>query len=159
MNVLYPATITFDNEDERYFVEFSDIPEAISEGESYEEACFNAQETLTLSIEGRLDEGMEIPPPSIQTDEQQLISPSARAQAALLVRWAKSITSHTTSEIARGLNTSWPAASRLENPKHWPSLRQLERTANILGQQLIISMEPLTNKAPPKDVNSSTQAI
>ncbi len=143
MNVLYPAQITFDKDDNRYLVRFPDMPEAITEGESEEEAFFNASEVLTLTIEGRLDENMEIPQPTQCTKDQLLISPSARAQAALLIRWAKLHGDHTTSELARSLNTSWPAISRLENPKHWPSLRQLEKVANVLGQQLIISMEPL----------------
>lgn len=146
MNVLYPAEITFDKNDNRYFVHFPDLSEAITEGETLEEAVFNASETLTLAIEGRLEEGGDIPLPSICKKNQKLISPSVRAQAALLIRWAKLNGSHTTSEIARSLNTSWPAVSRLENPKHWPSLRQLEKVANVLGQQLIISMEPLTKE-------------
>ena len=143
MNVLYPAQITFDKGDNRFFVKFIDIPEAITEGESEDEAFFNASEALTLAIEGRLEEGMDIPQPSHCADHQKLISPSVRAQASLLIRWAKLSGDHTTSEIARNLNTSWPAVSRLEDPKHWPSLRQLEKVANFLGQQLIISMEPL----------------
>lgn len=143
MNVLYPLQIKFDKADNRYFVQFVDIPEAITEGESEDEALFNASEVLTLAIEGRLEEGVEVPHPSQCTSQQKLISPSVRAQAALLIRWAKLSGDHTTSEIARSLNTSWPAVSRLEDPKHWPSLRQLEKVANFLGQQLIISMEPL----------------
>ena len=43
-------------------------------------------------------------------------APSARAQAALLMRWAKG--KHTTAEIARALNTSWPTMARLEDPHH-----------------------------------------
>jgi antitoxin HicB len=143
MNVLYPAQISFDKDDNRYLVKFPDIPEAITEGESEEEAFFNASEVLTLAIEGRLEENLGIPQPSCCTEGLVLISPSVRAQAALLIRWAKLHGDHTTSEIARSLNTSWPAISRLESPKHWPSLRQLEKVANVLGQQLIISMEPL----------------
>ena len=143
MNVLYPAQITFDKNDNRFFVQFPDIPEAITERESEEEAFFNASEVLTLAIEGRLEEGIEVPQPSQCIKHQKFISPSVRAQASLLIRWAKLSGDHTTSEIARSLNTSWPAVSRLEDPKHWPSLRQLEKVANVLGQQLIISMEPL----------------
>jgi antitoxin HicB len=143
MNVLYPAQIIFDKDDNRYLVKFSDMPEAITEGESEEEALFNASEVLTLVIEGRLEENIEVPQPSLCRKGQVLISPSARAQAALLIRWAKAQGAHTTSEIARSLNTSWPAISRLEDPKHWPSLRQLEKVASALGQQLILSMEPL----------------
>lgn len=143
MNVLYPAEITFDKSDNRYLVKFIDIPEAITEGESEEEALFNASEALTLAIEGRMEEGIEVPQPSKCREQQKIISPSVRAQASLLIRWAKLSGDHTTSEIARSLNTSWPAVSRLEDPKHWPSLRQLEKIAHVLGQQLIISMEPL----------------
>lgn len=143
MNVLYPAQITFDQDDNKYLVKFLDMSEAVTEGDSEEEAFFNASEVLTLTIEGRLEEGIEVPQPSRCAKDQILISPSARAQAALLIRWAKLYGDHTTSEIARSLSTSWPAIARLENPKHWPNLRQLEKVAHALGQQLIISMEPL----------------
>ena len=143
MNVLYPAQITFDKDDKRFLVRFLDIPEAITEGGSEEEAFFNASEVLILAIEGRLEEGMDVPQPSKCTGQQKFISPSVRAQASLLIRWAKLSGDHTTSEIARSLNTSWPAVSRLEDPKHWPSLRQLEKIANVFGPQFIISMEPL----------------
>ena len=144
MNVLYPAFIEY-QEDGMYLVQFPDFSEAITEGESLEEAIFNASEVLTLAIEGRIDEGMGIPEPCIFNQEDcKLISPSARAQAALLVRWARNKSAHTTSEVARALNTSWPAISRLENPHHSPSLKQLERVAAALGQQLLISMEPFS---------------
>lgn len=143
MNGIYPAVITFDKEDDRYFVQFPDFPEATTEGENLEEAFFNAAEVLTLTIEARIGEGLEIPHPSIYKKDHKLISPSVRAQAALLIRWAKIEGKHTTSEIARTLNTSWPAVARFENPAHWPSLRQLEKVAHALGQQLVISMEPI----------------
>ena len=54
-----------------------------------------------------------------------------------------SMVHHTSSELAISLKRSWSAVARLENPKHWPSLRQLEKIANILGQQIIIFMEPI----------------
>lgn len=144
MNVLYPANINYDKNDERYLVSFPDFEEAITEGESLEEALFNASEVLTLTIEGRIEEGHLIPEPSVRKKEQKLISPSVRAQAALLIRWAKEHSHHTTAELARSMNTSWPSVSRLENPKHWPSLRQLEKAASVLGHQLVISMEPIS---------------
>jgi antitoxin HicB len=45
------------------------------------------------------------------------------------------------SQIARALETSWPAAQRMENPKHWPTLRQLEKAAAALGKRLVLSFE------------------
>lgn len=137
MNILYPAYIT--QEDDRYMVQFPDLAEAVTEGETLEEAFFHAADVLTLTLEGRIEEGFEIPQPS--KVDTYLIAPSARVQAALLVRLVKG--KHTTSELARALETSWASVARLEDPHHWPSLRQLERTAVALGQRLMISLEPV----------------
>ena len=87
-----------------------------------------------------MDEGIEIPKPKRAKKSANWIAPNARTQAALLMRWAKG--KHTNAEIARALNTSWPAIARLENPRHWPNLRQLERAAAAIGQRLVISLEP-----------------
>lgn len=144
MNVLYPAIFEYDKSEKRYTVHFPDLSEAITEGETLEEALFNASEVLTLTLEGRVDDGIDIPQPSHHQNKMtKWIAPSARAQAALLMRWAKG--DHTTAEIARALNTSWPAVSRLEDPHHWPNLRQLERAAAAIGQRLVISLEPLSD--------------
>lgn len=140
MNVLYPAIFKYNREDKCYIISFPDLPEAISEADSLEEAYFNASEVLTLTLEGRIDEGMEIPKPS-HRKKAKLIAPSAKAQAALLMKWAKG--KHTTAELARMLKTSWPAIARMENPHHSPNLRQLEKIAAAVGQKLIISMEPI----------------
>lgn len=142
MNVLYPALFEYDKSEKRYTVHFPDLPEAITEGETLEEAVFNASEVLTLTLEGRVDEGMEVPYPS-KLKNARFIAPSARTQAALLLRWAKG--NRTTAEIARALNTSWPAIARLENLRHWPNLRQLERAAATVGHRLVISLEPVSS--------------
>jgi predicted RNase H-like HicB family nuclease len=42
MNVLYSAVFEYDKSEKRYAVHFPDLPEAITEGESLEEAMFNA---------------------------------------------------------------------------------------------------------------------
>lgn len=142
MNILYPAKISYNSEDNRYMVEFVDFFEAITEGETLEEALFNAAEVLTLTLEGRIDEGLEIPCPSrAKQKDIYNVAPSARMQAALLLREAKK--GYTTAELARALQTSWAAISRLENPRHWPSLRQLDKFIAITGYKLVLSVEPI----------------
>lgn len=149
MNVLYPAILEYNQIEKRYTVCFYDLTEAITEGETMEEAVFNASEVLTLTLESRIDEGIDIPMPSYcNCKGAKLIAPSARAQSALLMRWAKG--NHTTAEIARTLNTSWPAVARLEDPHHWPNLRQLERAAAAIGQRLMISLEPISDAGDTK---------
>ena len=44
-------------------------------------------------------------------------------------------------ELARSLETSWPSAQRLENPRHSPTLRQLEKAAAALGKRLVLALE------------------
>jgi hypothetical protein len=59
--------------------------------------------------------------------------------AAFLIRLIRG--ERPVSELARALETSWPSAQRLEDPKHWPSLRQLEKAASALGKRLVLSFE------------------
>lgn len=141
MNVLYPALFEHDKSAKRYTVSFPDLPEAMTEGATLEEAIFNASEVLTLTLEGRVDEGIEVPRPFVKKIARY-IAPSARTQAALLLRWAKG--DHTIAEIARALNTSWPAVSRLEDLHHLPSLQQYERDVASVGRRLVISLGLLT---------------
>ena len=68
-----------------------------------------------------------------------MIAPDAKTQAAILIRLMRG--KRPVSELARALETSWPSAQRLEDPQHWPSLRQLEKAASALGKRLVLSLE------------------
>jgi antitoxin HicB len=137
MDIRYPATLT-EETDGGFLVQFVDFEEAFTEGDTLEEALFNAAEVLTLTLDGRMDECLPIPMPSVVADAR-LIAPSAKVQAALLVRRARA--DRPFADLARALDTSWPAAKRLEDPHHSPSLRQLERAAAALGKRLVLSFE------------------
>lgn len=136
MTFNYPFTVK-KSDDGSYFVQFIDIEEAFTSGETIEEALFNAKDVLTLMLEERLEKNDEIPEPS-KAKTQYSVAPSAAVQAAILVR--KSRKNTTLAELARALNTSWPAAKRLEDPRHAPTLKQLERALNALGKRLILSV-------------------
>ena len=126
--------------DGRFLVTFPDFEEACTEGETLEEALFNAEEVLTLTLEGRMEEGMPIPLPTLGSNEEyELIFPSPRVQSALLVKLSRG--QHTLADLARTLETSWPSVARLEDPHHWSSLKQLSKTATALGQKLVLSFE------------------
>jgi len=139
MKIAYQAV--FEPADEGGFcVTFPDLADAITEGDSWEEAFYNAEEVLNLVLEGRMEEGMEIPEPK-QHEDGIWVFPSPQVQAALLVRLARR--GRSLAELARALETSWPSAQRLESPKASPTLRQLNRAAVALGYQLVLSFEPL----------------
>ncbi len=137
MKIKYPA-IFKPQKPSGFFVKFPDIPEAITEGETIEECAFNASEVLSLVLEHKMENDEPIPEPS-EVKNAHLISPDVKIQSALLVRFNRN--GKTLADIARALSTSWPVAQRLENPKHSPTLRQLERAAAALGKRLVLSFE------------------
>lgn len=139
MRIEYPAKIQQDG-DGTFFVSFPDIPEALTEGATMEEALFNASEVLTLSMEFRLDEEENIPDPSdIAGENFYQISPIAKVQSAMLIR--KSRHGRSLADLARTLETSWPSVQRLENPHNSPTLKMLDKAATALGKRLILSFE------------------
>lgn len=138
MKISYRCHISKENE--HYLVKFPSLPDCLTEGVSMNEALLNAEEALTLTLEGRIEEGLDIPPPDTRAQKNEmLICPSPRVQAALLIRMTRAET--TLSELARSLNSSWASVSRVEDPHHWTTLRQLSRTAAVLGHKLVLSFE------------------
>lgn len=123
-----------------YTVTFPDLPEAITEGDDRDSAVFNAQEALTLCLEQRMADGEAVPEPSA-VPEGVWVEPCASVQAALLMQLTRSAQGKTLADMARAMNTSWPVAQRLEQPRGNPTLRQLERAAAALGKRLVLAVE------------------
>ncbi|MDR3221173.1 MAG: type II toxin-antitoxin system HicB family antitoxin [Candidatus Accumulibacter sp.] len=138
MDIRYPATFEKDP-DGGFFVQFVDLPDTFTEGGTMEEALFNASEVLTGMLDSKLEHGLGIAEPTQGLPDVHYIAPDAKTQAALLVRRARGEKS--LADLARALETSWAAAQRLENPRHWPSLKALDRAAAALGKRLVLSLE------------------
>ena len=138
MQIRYPAMIE-KHDDGSWFVSFVDLPDTFTEGRTKEEALFNAAEVLSAMLAWRLEEGHEVPAPTPRVRAAVYVAPDAKIQAAMLVRLARG--QRSLADLARALQTSWPAAKRLEDPSHSPSLKTLERAAAALGKRLVLSLE------------------
>jgi antitoxin HicB len=138
MDIRYPA-IFEPQKPSGFFVRFIDIPEAITQGETMDECEFNGAEVLSLILEEYIESGREVPLPTQHAKGAHYLAPDAKVQAALLVRQARG--KRSLSEVARALETSWPSAKRLEDPRHYPTLKQLEKAAAALGKKLVLSFE------------------
>lgn len=138
MDIRYPATIEA-QADGGFLARFVDLADTFTEGKTKEEAIFNASEVLSAMLAWRLDESKDVPAPSQNLANVQYIAPDAKTQAAMLLRLARG--ERTLSELARALETSWPAAKRLADPTHWPSLKTLDRAAAALGKRLVLTLE------------------
>ncbi len=138
MEIRYPAVLE-PEESGGFFVRFVDVEGAMTDGETLDEALFNASEALSGILGWMLDDNRPIPEPSPAGEGMYLIAPDARTQAAMLIRRARG--ERSLAELARSLETSWPSAQRLENPRHSPTLRQLEKAAAALGKRLVLALE------------------
>jgi antitoxin HicB len=138
MEIRYPAMLE-PQSDGSLLVTFVDLPDTFTEGQSKEEALFNAAEVLSGMLGWRLEEAKDVPPPSQKVKGAYYVAPDAKTQAAMLLRLARG--DRSLSELARALETSWPSAKRLENPTHWPSLKTLDRAAAALGKKLVLVLE------------------
>jgi antitoxin HicB len=138
MRTDYPYTVETDA-DGFLFVQFTDLEDTFTQGETVEEAAYNASEVLSAMLAYRLEHNQEIPDPSVVTENSFMAAPSPEVQAALLLRKARG--NKTLSELASAMKTSWPAVQRLENPHHWPNLKQLDKAARALGKRLILTLE------------------
>ena len=138
MEIRYPANVE-QQPDGSFLVSFIDLADTFTEGKTKEEALFNAAEVLSAMLAWRLDEAKDVPAPTQKIKGAHYIAPDAKTQAAMLLRLARG--ERSLSELARALETSWPAAKRLENPSHWPSLKTLDRAAAALGKRLVLVLE------------------
>ena len=138
MEIRYPATVESQS-DGTFLVRFVDLPDTFTEGQTKEEALFNAGEVLSAMLARRLDEAKDVPALSQKVKGAYYIAADAKTQAAMLLRLARG--ERSLSDLARMLETSWPAAKRLEDPTHWPSLKTLDRAAAALGKRLVLVLE------------------
>ena len=138
MRTDYPYTVETDN-DGFLFVQFTDLEDTFTQGETLEEAAYNASEVLSAMLAYRLEHNQEIPDPSAATQNSYMAAPGPEVQAALLLRKARG--DKTLFELANAMKTSCTAVQRLENPRHWPNLKQLDKAARALGKRLILTLE------------------
>jgi antitoxin HicB len=70
----YPATIASDGAG-GFLVRFPDLPEALTDGATIEEALEEAADCLAVAISARVDDGEPVPEPSRLGSGQYLITP------------------------------------------------------------------------------------
>jgi len=124
---------------------FRDLPEALTDDHSVEDALHEAADCLEEAIAGRIDDGEEIPIPSRARKGEHLVPLPGQmaAKAALYVAMTESGT--TKSELARRLGCDVREARRLLDPHHPSKLPRLEEALTAVGQQLVVGMRKIAS--------------
>ena len=80
----HAVKLTPDKRDGGYVVTSRDFPEAITQGDTIDEALAAAADALEEAIAGRIDDGREIPAPSAAKRGERAVSVSGTQKAT---RW------------------------------------------------------------------------
>ena len=126
-----------EKDEDKFLVDFPDMPNVLTFGFSHEHALKMAKEALEACLEVEISKGMTIRPPSFANGFPIPVS----NHIVLSLRLRELRGEQSQSDIARKLGLSYQAYQRLENPrKANPTVKTLEKIANVYGRELKIAL-------------------
>lgn len=134
----YPAIFT--QEDDGYVVTFRDIPEAITQGDSYEEALAMAEYALATAMEFYFEDNRAVPLPSkTQKGEVLVTMPiSVWSKVLLLNEMLKQNISQV--ELAKRMSIKPQQVTRIVNLEHNTKIDTLAQAFKALGKTPVLSL-------------------
>ena len=141
MEFAYPARFKKER-DGGYLVTFPDLPDAITQGDTLDDAMEMAADCLAETIGARITERDDIPTPSASTRGQIRIAVPAHVavKAALYVAMREQRVS--LSELARSLGGQPVQVRRLLDPGRASNVRRIDHALSMMGRRVRVSLEP-----------------
>jgi antitoxin HicB len=135
----YPATLTPDP-DGGFTVTFRDVPEAITEGDSREEALLRAEDALESGLAMYVAAKEPLPAPSAAQPGEAIVPLSALGMAKAALYEAMRDQGVGLAELARRLRWHLPQVARVLDLRHASKMEQVETALAALGLRLIVLM-------------------
>jgi antitoxin HicB len=132
----YPVKLTADKESGGFVVTFPDIPEAITQGETAEEALKMAQEALETALDFYFDDRRAVPAPSKPKRGQRLVTLPVSIEAKVLLLNEMIRQRVRPAELARRLRTTPQAVNRLVNIRYVSKIDGIAGAMAALGKSL-----------------------
>ena len=138
--IRYQARIYQD--DDRYSVEFPDLPGCFSDGKDFAEAAEHAREALTLYLEEARDPAWEVPVAKTYSEgEYTWIQPEEDVAIPLMIRQARHKHHASQQKIASALGVTVQQIQKLETPgKSNPTVKTLAAISRALHENLEINL-------------------
>ncbi|MHB8762902.1 MAG: type II toxin-antitoxin system HicB family antitoxin [Deferrisomatales bacterium] len=134
MDFLYPVTLTPDAGG--FVVTFPDLPEAVTQGETRDEALSEAQGALEAALEYRVRHGLDLPVPSAPGPGQSRVSPPVHTTLKAALYLAMREAHVNKSELARRMDLDEKEARRILDLSHRTRTPTIERALQVLGKQV-----------------------
>ncbi|MDR1276124.1 MAG: type II toxin-antitoxin system HicB family antitoxin [Candidatus Accumulibacter sp.] len=136
----FPVTLNPDETDGGFVVTFPDIPEAITQGETEEEALSMAKAALETALEFYFEDKRAVPNPSKPRRDEKVVELSASLSAKVLLLNEMVAQGVRPAELARRLNTTPQEVNRLTNLRHTTRIDGIDTALRALGRRLEIRL-------------------
>jgi antitoxin HicB len=123
-----------------WLVRFPDIPEALTEGETREEAHANAADCLLAALEGYVKAGQPIPRPSSASGNDHRVTLPSLATAKLAVYETMRARGWSMTRLAEELNMSKDAVRRLLSLRQVSPMAVIDKALAAMGAELVIEL-------------------
>jgi len=140
----YPVTLVPDEESGGYVVSFADFPEAITQGDTAEEAIEQAEDCLEEAVANRIAMNLPLPKASPRAAGQALVSvPAPTAVKAAFYSAIRQL-SVSKVQLAAMLGVDEKEVRRLLDPHHPSKLNRIDELLRRLGKRLVIGSQAIT---------------
>ena len=136
----YPATFTEDMEAGGYTVTFRDVPEAITEGDTLEEATIQAEDALESALAMYVTAHEKLPAPTPAEPGERMIPLSGLGMAKAALYDAIDEQGVGRAELARRLRWHLPQVNRVLDFRHASKMEQVEAALAAIGLRLIVDV-------------------
>jgi antitoxin HicB len=121
-----------------FVVTFRDIPEAITQGDSEDEAMEMAEDVLLSSMEFYLEARRAVPAPSAAQPGERLVHLPASVAAKVLLLNEQLAQGVSNAELARRMGTRPQEVQRITNLAHATKIDTIDRALRALGRELTL---------------------
>lgn len=135
----YPARLKAASEG-GFIVTFRDIPEAITQGESIEDALQRAQDALETALEFYFDAWREVPMPSAAKRGERLVALPVSESFKVLLLSEMVKQNVRPAELARRMGTSKQEVNRITTLRHATKVDRIADALAALGKRLTIDL-------------------
>jgi antitoxin HicB len=136
--MLYPVKLTRDGP--FFMASFPDIPEALTQGDTREDALAHAADALETALDHYLEAGIPVPAPSAPRRSQPVVALRPLAAAKALLHNELLAQKVRPAELARRLHMPRQNVNRLLDRRHSTSIDSLASALAVLGKQLEVTI-------------------
>jgi len=140
MKLEYPIALRL-QDDGSYLVSFPDIPEALTDGMTNDEALTEAEDCLIAALGGYISERRDIPKPSLPKKGQPTMRVPPLVAAKLSLYQAMRDAQITRVELGKRLGVSEGAVRRLLDLDHKSHIGQVDAGLILLGKELVVEVQ------------------